>query len=105
MTTLVEVQYFNKVSIMPTLLDIQYFNKGFKIETHRFNRQQKHTTTEKNIKGIKQSKKVWIFGEGRGYHISLLFVNVSGYCVQLCCPSRPQPFFCFRGSVEGGGGG
>ena len=35
---------------------------------------------------------------------ALLCVNVSGYCVQLCCPSRPQPFFSLPGSVEGGGG-
>ena len=33
---------------------------------------------------------------------ALLCVNVSGYCVQLCCPSRPQPFFCFRGLSRGG---
>ena len=36
---------------------------------------------------------------------ALLCVNVSGYCVQLCCPSRPQPFFRFRGLSRGGGGG
>ena len=90
---------------MLTLLDIQYFNKGFKIETHRFNRQQKKNIQQqsKTSKALNKAKKYRSLGRGGTIYLYCLLTCLATVC-SYAVRRALSPFFASGGLSRGGGG-
>ena len=90
---------------MPTLLDIQYFNKGFKIKTHRFNRQQKKNIQQqrKTSKALSKAKKYRSLGRGGTIYLYCLLTGLATVC-SYAVRRALSPFFASGGLSRGGGG-